>query len=210
MAISKEKIPPPLEPKVLIASIYDGEPANLSANGAGLIVLRTSNGAAIGLASNGVLELHRWRLMNQAMFEPNSEAVASARRPGAKTMQTIQLPQQQQRQHSPAMASPTSSAAVRGSWVPPLNDRVAHLEHALALHEAASAATGAHYPVDCVKRIMRRFRPVCYVCTLMVPEDSETRMCYVCGLSWWSRFESTLEQRALAAECLATAAAATR
>ena len=200
----------------LIAHICGDDGVSLTDDG--LLVLRTSNGAVVGLASNCAVELHRWRIMNQAMFdafeqrdgEVSGPATAPAPRrssPYVHGASTQHLPQQQQQQPGSSLGSHANSGladcdagadgVVRDSGVPPLNDRVAHLEHALALHEAASAATGAHYPVDCIKFVMRRFRPVCYICTLMVPEDSETRMCYVCGLSWWSRFESALEQHAL-------------
>ena len=47
------------------------------------------------------------------------------------------------------------------------------LEHAIALQEAASAVTGVFFPPDMVKRIMNRHRPVCYMCSLMVPEDCD-------------------------------------
>lgn len=158
------------------------------------VVLRPANGARIGMCPSRSAELYRWR----DEFE-RLRSCGKARMPGTPAASVTNatpsghaspVPEEQtERQRVEEQARPQRRAV---STAVPLHGRSVLLEHALALQAAGTAVSGTYFPADMVKRILLRFRPVCYICSMCTPADSD-RVCYVCGLSWWPKFEQTLD-----------------
>ena len=134
------------------------------------------------------MELKQWR----ASFESASSRPRSANASRASCPADHHhyhhdhpsAPEQQQQQQQQRHSTPLGQYSSRSD-----------LEHALALQEAGTKLTDTYFPPEIIKRILNEHRPVCYLCSISRDAKSESeRLCYICGLSWWPRFEELVEQ----------------